>query len=299
MSHRSEPTCPCGRPVDGTTLCRGCVKTLAWALANIAGDHADLDTLRTRQTRYHDPAPLRSGGGPIPLPVDHRFTDPQGADTHSHQHWGAGTDLDWVTRNTITTWVRIVLEHHPHLPGPRRDTIGSCCAWLMTHASRIAVADYGPDLLDELCHLEKQLARFVDRPPDRWYAGPCTAGLSGLAGTWLCGTDLYAAHGDTEVTCRDCNTTYPVEHRRAWLLAHAEDEWHTATAIARAVVVWTDYDRGETRLVRRISDWTRRSRIEVRDHQLIDGRHRPRYRLGDVLDLLTEDACGTDVLRSA
>lgn len=287
----TQLTCPCGRPVDGTTLCRGCVKTLAWALANIATHLADLDTLRTRQARYTDPAPLRHGGGPISLPVDHRFTDIPGADTDTDQHWGSGTDLEWVTRNTITTWVRHILETHPHLPGPRRDTVGSCCAWLMRRLDRIRVADYATDLLDELLDVERRLARFVDRPPDRWYAGPCTAGLSGLSGTWLCGTDLYAHPDDPEVTCRDCNATYPVEQRRAWLLTHAEDEWHTATDIAHAVTTLGDYDRGERRLIVRIGQWAgaQPPRLQTRGHRDVNGRPRPIYRLGDVLDLVYED----------
>lgn len=285
----NAPTCGhCSARVDAATLCRGCVKTLAWALANIAAYLGDLDVIRTRRARFGDPVPLRRGGGPVALPVDARFTDPYGADPDSGETWGAGTDLVWVAANTLTTWVRHLLEHHPHLPGPR-DTPGSCCAWLLTHADRIRVDEAGAELLDEMCDLEHRLARFVDRPPDLTYVGPCTAGLSGLAGTWICGTDLYAAPGEPEVTCRACNATYRTQQRHAWVLSQAEDEWNTAPTIAAALVVYSDDVSGdERRLAARIRQWAARGRLTERDRVYVKGQQVPRYRVGDVLDLVYE-----------
>lgn len=289
----NAPTCGhCGARVDAATLCRGCVKTLAWALANIAAYLGDLDTIRTRRTRFGGPVPLRRGGGPIPLPVDHRFTDipgagldEQGCDTA----WGAGTDLAWVARNTLTTWIRHLLEQHPHLPGPSRNTAGACCAWLLTHSDRIRVNETGPELLDELLDLERQLRRFVDHPPELTYVGPCTAGLSGLAGAWICGADLYASAGKAEVTCRQCNASYQADARRAWLLGQAEDEWHTAPDIAHALVTFSDDVSGdERRLANRIRQWAKRGRLSARDKVWAHGQEAPRYRLGDVLSLVYE-----------
>lgn len=285
------PTCGhCGAAVDAATLCRGCVKTLAWACANIAAYLGDLEVIRTRRARLGDPMPVRRGG-PAPLPVDLRFTDAPGSrseDGRVVERWGQGSELVWVATNTLTTWVRHLLEQHPHLPGPRYGTGTSCCGWLLTHADRIRVSDAGPALLDELLDLERQLRRFVDRPPDLTYVGPCTAGLSDLKwGTWGCGADLYASPGATEVVCRQCNATYEIEERHRWVLAQVEDEWHTATDIAHALVTYSDnVSAGERRLAGQIRKWAERDRLTARDRVVVKGQLVPRYRLGDVLDLV-------------
>lgn len=320
----TEQTCAwCTKPTAGTTICPGCTKTLDIALANIRAYTTDLDTIRTRQTRYGDPAPVTRGGGPQPLPVDERFTDPYGQhrrDDGSIERWGTGTDLAWIARNTITGWTRTVLDDWPPLPDtpwhgpvcddclhrscnrrrrylverhdrrPPRDNLASCCHYLQRLLPRIAAAEYAAEMLDESLDLERSLRRFVDRPPDRWYAGPCTAGLDSLEGAWFCGADLYVQVGKAEVTCRDCDATYDVADRRDWLMSAAEDRIETATTIARAVIVLGEVDAGETRLVKRISRWVEQGRLVVRGHADKQGRRRPMYRVGDVLDLATEDA---------
>ncbi len=111
-----------------------------------------------------------------------------------------------------------------------------------------------------------------------------------------CSEDLYAAVGDTTVTCRVCGTGYDLALRRAWLLDEAEERWETAAVIARAVTVWSDYARGENRLVERITRWATygtsdRPLLQVRGHRLERGRDRPLYRVGDVRELVRyEDA---------
>lgn len=313
----TEQLCQCGEPTAGTVLCRRCTKTLDVAIANVRAYVADLDTIRTRQTRYGSAYTSKGGAGrEMPLPIDLRFADypsHNGDARTTGTVFGRGTDLAWSARNTITGWTRVVLEEwqpprrvigcddtlcrrcqpmraEAHFRRPPRDDQVSCCHYLQRLLPRIVAAEWASDMLDEMLDLERRLRRFVDRPADRWYAGPCTAGLHGLEATWFCGTELYAELGKPEVTCRECGISYDVAERRAWLLAAAEDRWETATTIARAVVVWTDYDRGESRLVRRISDWAKRDRILVRGRREVDGRPRPLYRLGDVLDLLADDA---------
>lgn len=303
----TEQTCPCGAPTAGTTLCGRCTKTLDIAVANVRAYVADLDTIRTRQARYGTRSGKTSRGAEVPLPVDLRFTD-----THPDPNSAAGTGsmLEADARNTLVGWTRIALEEAParligptcraaclhvscslvHRGRPPADNLVSCCHYLTRNLRRLAAAQWAPEMLDELLDLERRLRRFVDRPADRWYAGPCTAGLEGWEGAWFCGAELYATPGQEFLRCPDCRLSYTVADRRAWLLASAEDRWETASTIARAVTVWTDYDRGETRLVRRISDWAGRDRIKVRGYRTVDGRPRPVYRIGDVLDLLVDDA---------
>lgn len=298
----------CGIPTAGARWCSRCVRTLEIALVNIRAYAGGLDVIRARQARYGDPAPLRRGGGPLPLPVDARFVDrdPGHPDDPAA---GVGSNLEADVANTLTGWARVVLEEQTALAGPacrlaclhvscarvRRtrppaDTVADCCRYLAGQRVHIAAAEYADQLLDELLNLERRLRRFVDRPPERWYAGPCTAGLRALEAVWFCGAELYADLGEPTVTCRDCGVTYDLAERRAWLLAAAEDRLENAATIARAVVVWTDYDRGESRLVRRISDWARRGRLGAREERLVDGRRRSLYRVGDVLDLLADEA---------
>lgn len=178
----SSPTCQCGRPIDGATLCKKCKHTLEVALANIAAYYADLDTLRARQVRYGNSGPMRRGGE-TPAGMDLRFA-----------RKGDASEIEHDTRNTITTWARHVMEQHPEVHGPtcsshclhvscskiRRsrypaDTVGSCCAYLLRWADWLRVDEAGPEILDELLDLERRLRRLVDRPADRWYAGKCDA----------------------------------------------------------------------------------------------------------------------------
>lgn len=297
----TEQTCAhcTTRPVRSTTICSHCARTLEVAVANIGAYVADLDTVRTRRTRYSDPAPLRRGGGPVALPVDDRFTD----------QCGTGTDLAWVARNTITTWTRVVLEERPPLTWhgpfcaqclhrscnqtrvrrPPADNLVSCCRYLHRQLPHLLAALWVPQLLDELLNLERRLARFLDRPPARWYAGPCTAGLQAMEATWLCGAELYANPDKDTITCPECGLSYTVEQRRTWLLAAAEDRLETATTIAQAVTVFGEYDRGETRLVKRIDRWVRDGRLARRGHTRWGDRTLAVYRVGDVVELVRED----------
>lgn len=319
----SGPTCRCGRPTTGAYLCDHCAfSTLAIALANIAAYHDDLDTMRarTRAVRYDLP---RGKGGTkeLPLVVDARFAD-TGNRPDGDRRLGQGTALDHDTRNTITTWVRVAADDWPpltpalcddalcrrcnplaaeaRLRRPPVDGIASCCAYLVRMLRHIAGAPWGPQLYDELLDLERRLHRFVDNPPERWYAGPCTVGQSDLGWAALCGAELYAVMDHDDVTCRECGWTYSLTDRRAWLLAAAEDRWETAADLARAIAVLAEHGKGESYLAGRIRDWAspraatlarpaRPARLTARDTVTVKGRLRPRYRLGDVLDLLAAD----------
>lgn len=310
----TEQTCAhcTTRPVRSATICSHCTRTLEVAVANIGAYVADLDTVRTRSVHFSARAPVRRGGGPMPLPVDQRFTDQPGGcvdDNGRVQHWGTGTDLAWVARNTITTWTRVVLEERPPLTwhGPvcahclhrscnahrqRRapaDNLVSCCHYLHRQLPHMTAALWVPELLDQMLDLERCLAQFLDRPPGRWYAGPCTAGLQAMEATWLCGAELYAVAGKDTITCPECGLSYTTKERRDWLLAAAEDRWETATTIALAVTVLGEYDSGETRLVKRINRWVKDGRLARRGHAAWGERTLAVYRVGDVVELVRED----------
>lgn len=281
---RSEKKCRCGGTVhDSTPLCPRCATTLDVALANIAAWWPELETLRNRQSRYgHTAAGRGTPGRTQPLVVDDRFAG----------RLEDGSRLDWETRNTIAAWARTVADERPPVREQTpRDTVASVCGWLQSQLRWIAEQAWAATMLDEMLDVERRLRRMVDRPPDRWYAGPCTAGQADIAYAWLCGEELYVPLGATQTTCRVCGSTYGVAGRRAWLLAAAEDRWETATTIARAVTALRPRDTVadddlDDRLARRIRRWAAKGDLPVRDVAPTGGKLRPRYRLGDVLDLL-------------
>lgn len=276
--------CICGRPLKGDSICAGCSHKLQVALGNISSYWADLDTVRTRQTRYGGTGGGR--GGDKPLPADLRFLD-----------WdGDGTRLDETGRNTIGTWARVVIAERPVIYGPThtaclhitcsqarrsrppRSDVPAACRYLLGHVDWIRTQHWAPEILDELTDLENRLRSFVDRPRDSWYAGPCTG----------CERVLYAKVGVHEVTCKDCNLDFHVKDRRAYLLTTAEDMYVPASTLARAVS-WL----GEEPLTaRRIRVWKHRDMIEVRAYVIPPGsvgpmcELRPLYRLGDAIDLM-------------
>lgn len=284
------PPCDhCTKPTTGAHLCTSCETTLAYALANIAAYDADLRTVAERRTRYGTQAGKPSIGKTQPLPVDMRFVD-----TANHGGAGRGTALAEDVRNTLVGWCRVVAEHNPPRPGthcagvclhascavvrrtaPPEDTVPSMVRYLARQMRAIRREDWIGDMLDELLYLEKRLARFVDRPPERWYAGKCD-----------CGVDLYAQADRGAVRCDGCSAEYDVATRRDFLLAEACDCLVTASEAAGALIAWTDYDGTVEKLTDRIRKWRDRDQLEVRDVTSLNGRDRHLYRLGDIQSLL-------------
>jgi len=276
--------CACGRLADNAAICAGCTKALEIALGNISAYWADLDTVKGRQTRYGGTG--GRSGAEKPLPVDLRFLGP----------WEDGSMLQEACKNTIGTWARVAMEARPMLAGPthtaclhvscsigRRsrwpaDTVASCCLYLLGHADWIRTQHWAPEILDELDDLEAQLRRMVDRPADSWYAGPCTG----------CAKVMYVRVGAPEAACKDCNLTYPVKDRRAFLLKEAEEMLVPASLLARAVS-WLGEDPLTSDKVRL---WRFRGHLEVREYIIPPGQIgpvcelRPLYRLGDAIDLM-------------
>jgi hypothetical protein len=290
----------CGAAVhDGVNLCAQCATTLDVALGNIAAYQPDLDTIRAKRARYGGGASKGSIGKAQPLPVDMRFLD----------RTGVGSQLDWDAKNTIVAWTRIVLDTWTPAAGPTcrthclhascnetlrrahpRDNVGSCVNYLAGHRHGIAAMPWAGELLDEMLDLERRLRRMVDRPADAWYAGECGSETDTDYGTVTCTRELYAVPGSPFVQCRDCGCTYDVAARRKTLLNEAEDREVTVRMMARIVTTLGAIDASEARLEGRINVWVTRGRLLANGKRVVDGRPRPVYRVGDVLDLLSADA---------
>lgn len=287
----------CSKPTSGAALCERCTKTLDIALANVAAYYADAGSVvRTRQTRYGSGISTRGSiGKEQPLPVDGRFLDVN----------GSGTQARWDTWNTIVTWCRVVMAEQPELAGPvcvtclhpschavrrrrwPRNTVPSMCAYLERQRRYVLAEPWAADLLDELTHVERRLRYLVDRPADGWYAGEC--GAVDAETEAVCTRVLYADPTNPFVRCRDCGTTWSVAERRDWLIKEAEDREATVRTLARIVTTLGAHDASESRLENRISQWVTRGRLKPNGKRVIDGKPRPVYRVGDVLDLLARD----------
>ena len=292
----TEMTCRCGRPTSGAFLCDRCVKTLDVALVNVPAYFVDLETLRTKRARYGSGAATKGSIGKAqPLGMDLRFTKD-----------ATGSKVDHDTRNTVVAWARIVMDEQPELAGPycryaclhiscgvvfrRRypaDTVTSMCAYLQRQVSYIAGQRWAEDMLDEMLSIERRLARLIDRPADKWYAGKCsTSDESGNS----CEAELYAEAEKGTITCRACGTRHDVAARRDFLLKEASGYDVTATEAAVALLAWTDYDGSESKLVDRIRTWRDREKLEIRDVTSLLGKDRHLYRLGDIQALMIRHA---------
>lgn len=288
-------TCTCGRPTAGAYFCPACETTFRWALANVAAYTDDLGNVLRKQTRYgNQGASKGSIGKTQPLPIDGRFT----ATTD------VGSQLAYDARATVVAWVRVVQTDQPELAGPtcvdclhvscsatrrRRfpaDKVTSMVAYLARQFRLITSERWGLEMFDEMLDLERRLAKFVDRPADRWYAGKCSEADE----FGICVVELYATADRGTVTCPGCGAVHDVATRRDFLLAEAKDIRVTATEAAAALLAWTDYDGTEKKLIDRIAGWRDDGRLVVADVTSLLGRDRHLYRLGDVQDLVVKAA---------
>lgn len=283
--------CGCGRPTAGARLCGHCAKTLAYSLPNIAAYYDDLETVATKRARYGNGAATKGSIGKAqPLPVDLRFAG----------RVAIGTQLRWDAENTVSTWARVVMAEQPEMHGPTcetclhtschahkrrvwpRDTLRSMCAYLDRQFRHVTSQEWAEAMLDEFTNLEARLARLVDRPADRWYAGKCSVDD--------CPNELYATVERGTVDCRACGIQHDVAERRDFLLREAKDYHVTATEAAGALLAWTDYDGTEEKLVDRIRKWRDREKLAVADVTSLLGKDRHLYRLGDIQALMIERA---------
>lgn len=274
--------CICGRPAGSSAICSDCSHKLQTALGDISSYWRDLDTVKARQTRYGGSGGGR--GGEKPLPVDVRFLG----------IWEDGSMLQEQVLNTVGTWGRLVMEERPEITGPTHDTclhvscsvlrrsrkprndVAAYCRYLLGHADWIRTQHWAPEILDELTDAAGQLRRMVDRPAEKWFAGPCD----------VCKRDLYAKTGAAVVECKECQLTYDVQERRGWLLDQINDQLFTATEIARAVS-WLGSD---PLTPERIRTWAARKRITSHGTTLVKGRWMPTYRVSEVTLLLAQDS---------
>lgn len=259
---------------EGTFLCRRCSTTLDVALANIAAYVADLETVRTRQTRYSEVSGGGSGakGKTMPLGMDLRFDVD-----------GKGTLVEAGARNSLVTWVRMALDTWPGTRMPD-DRVAAMCRFLSSIRAAIAGQEWAEELLRDMLAAERSLRAFVDRPPERIYAGTCI--VCAIVGEH---SPLYARQGDEKILCpaEDCRKEYDVAECRETLLATVDGLLCTAAQIASlATYFGVLEDREKVR--KRINVWDHRGVIQP-DGLTPEGE--PTYAFGETVQaILRADA---------
>lgn len=168
------------------------------------------------------------------------------------------------------------------------NTMPALAAWLTSQLNWMRHQPAGGELIGELTHALRQAVRSIDNVASREQVGVCDATVvDGHGYSVACGEPLYVRRGAEEVGCPKCGTTHLADDTWNKTLAKSEDLLLTRSEIARALAGqvtvkqlehWADPERGG-RLVRK--GWT------------ATRPPRPRYRLGDVRDLIEERRAST------
>lgn len=225
----------------------------------------DLDVTLARQTVLGTLEGPRSAGRPLPYNTSAART--------AHE-----------VQLRLAHWVRVV-----HVDGeawPPADVTVEA-RWLLARLDRLVGSPLVVEFDRDVARVIAALRSAVDRPADRWYAGPCdTAGCveetfdvddAGRTVRRLQPTQMYADPELQVVKCRRCGTSYDVEARRAWLLDAAQDTLAHAELIGRAApALGVDITPAAVR------GYADRGRIVAHGTDL---RGRPLYRVGDVIDV--------------
>lgn len=316
----SDQTCQCGRPVESAWLCDRCAHTLDVALANIPAYFADLDTIRTRQTRYGATAGKGSVGKTQPLPVDMRFTD----DT------GSGSEVEYATRSTVVAWTRVALEEWPEVHGPmcgesrttspqtgpgatnspkpgnhstgarKGPQSGAQALCLHSTCHQIQRRRHPADTIASMCNYLSRMLRSIvaeqwapemfdemldlEKRLRRLVDRPASKVYLGACTVPLCAGSVYAKEGDETGRCDqdDCRTEYDTSLSRRGLESELDSQLLTAAEIARlSTYLGLKADRQKVRV--RVNLWHSRGRLAAAG-RAEDGS--PRFRYGEVRGLL-------------
>lgn len=276
---RTECASPgCGRPVpDQAYLCQRCGDILLRDVGRVADLRAALDDALARRTRIdRPPAPRRPEAPDEGAALGAEETlrvQPMPVDLDA-----AGHILE--LRRVLVGWADWIAAQRGLLRP--LDTWQALGGWLADQVEWLRHHPQGPEAAAEIGAVVARVMRYVDRPPARWYAGPCATPFIDDDGLLQeCQEDLYPESGARVIQCPACQAVHDLDYRREWLLAAAEDRLAHAELIARAVTT-LDAQRVTSSQVR---GWAHRGRLPVKGR---DAQGRPLYRIGDVLDLARE-----------
>lgn len=250
------PTCPCDTPTgDDTYLCTDCTNHVRTALRATPELAEDLTLTMSKQRQFTNPmlggSRSTSPGLPFNLAAANALRD---------------LHHELLALVHATQQAHLTTRHPTPTASP-----ATMARWLLPHLPGIAAQPWAADTL-RLVRVTTRSQHVIDAPAPRTFAGPCDD----------CGHDLYARTGKPQVTCHNCGLTYDLAARRTWLLGMVHDRLATATDVARAL---TSLELPCT--AERIRQWKHRGRLAALGH---DPLGHPLYRVGDVVDLLVQQA---------
>lgn len=211
--------------------------------------------------------------------------------------------------NDLTTWARTLTDDRGIEPpewGDETQMVAVLCAWFDEHLASIATLEWAGQFVRDMAKHEKALRQVSDQVVPGWYAGTCRqpAGRDMDGNEHVCGADIHVLPGLTWVTCQRCGaTTHAADHLPV-ILEEAREWRAQPRALAEALVALMEGEQSVPRLRERIKKWGQRGRIDspvrIERTHVYDFETStvvvaevevklPRFRLGDVMDRLTDE----------
>lgn len=270
----------CDKPSGDGILCRDCLKVLERVLAEVPWLLRELDVAEAKESKFSPSGDkVTTIGGSLPMPIDLSAVD-------------ARNDM----RDKLVLWVAD-LSRSKHVAALVYYSPITASAWLLRHLERIRVFDAAGDLMEEICACRAAARYVIDRPAERRYLGECgaTMPIPELDGELSepCTETLWGRQGDTFAYCKLCGAEWLMEPRLERIQDEAmngmNDRIMTATQAAETLVAFgVASSTTPTRLRDQITKWAERKQLTKRIDLPAAGKHRPGYRLGDIIDLVLE-----------
>ena len=129
--------------------------------------------------------------------------------------------------------------------------LATMASWLLNHIEWLRHHRAGHEAVEEITAAVWEVARVIDRPPEREYVGPCRD----------CGADIYGKPGAAVAECRPCGVGYDVAEMREWMKAQIYGRLVTAREGSALLCRFGLETKQAT-----IDTWVHRKRLVPRGH---------------------------------